>query len=107
MGTASQTFRFVPVKAATTNTLYNLVSPGIAGTEFSQALTASTKQLMIRCRQAFDIQFTFTSGESGSKYITIPRNVTYKVENIDLASATIYMQVPGGTSKDIEIEEWS
>jgi hypothetical protein len=106
MSFANQTFRFVPIKAATTHKIYN-VDSGLAGTEFSQALSSSTKQLMIRCREAFDVQFTFVSGESGTKYITIPKNATYKSDSLDLASSTLYMRVPGGASKTIEIEEWS
>lgn len=107
MGTATQTFRFVPVKAATSHQIYNVISPGTANTEFSQALSSGTKQILIRCREAFDVQFSFVSGESGTKYITIPKNATYKAGALDLSSFTIYMRVPNGTSKVIEIEEWS
>lgn len=108
MSTSNQSVRgtSTPVGAATTHKIYNVVSDATPGTEFSQVLSSSVKQLMIRCRQANTIQFTFVSGESGTKFITIPKNATYKAVELNLSSATLYMQVDGA-SKTVEIEEWS
>lgn len=106
MGTATQTFRFVPVRAATTHTIYNLISPVIAGDEFSQLLPVGTKQIMIRCRGIAKIQFTYTSGETGTKFITIPKGASYCASNIDLALSTLYMEV-NKASQVIEVEVWS
>lgn len=108
MSTSNQSVRgtSTPVGAATTHTIYNVVSPGTANTEFSQALGSSVKQLMIRCREASTIQFSLVSGESGTKFITIPKNSTYKAIELNLSSATLYMQVDAA-SRNVEIEEWT
>jgi len=101
----NQSIRGLPL-APNTHTIYNVVSDAIPGTEFSQVLTSGTKQLLIRCREPFDIQFTFVTGESGTKYITIPKNATYKVQDVDLQGSTLFMQI-AAVSKTVEIEEWS
>jgi hypothetical protein len=105
MGAGNQSIRGLPA-AATTHKIYNVEAPASANTEFSQALTSGAKQLMIRCREGAKIQFSFVSGESSSKFITIPKNASYKVTGVDLQSYTLYMQA-NQASVTIEIEEWS
>lgn len=106
MGVSTQTFRSIPIEAATTQKIYNVTSPITVNTEFSQALTAGTKQILIRARGKCTIKFTLTSGESGSNYITIEPNTVYNREGLNIASGTLYMQVDK-VSQLIEIEEWS
>ena len=102
----SQTAIPVSVNESTTHTIYNVISPGTANTEFSQALTDNTKQLLLRCRGDAKIQFTFVSGESGTKYITLEGRAVYQVSSLNLTSKTLYMQADAA-SQVIEIEEWS
>jgi len=106
MSVASQTFRFVPIKASTAPLIYNVTSPGTANTEFSQALSNGTKQLTIRCRGQSDIQLAWVATESSTNYITIPACSSYNVTNLELSSKTVYLQVDQA-SQIIEIEEWS
>lgn len=105
MGVQTQTFRSAAAQA-TTHTIYNVVSPGTASTEFNQVLTNNTKQLLIRCRGKATVQFSFTSGESGTKYITIEKNAVYKASDLNLVNKTLYMQVDAA-NQVVEIEEWS
>jgi len=99
-------FGLAQTLAAKAQTIYNVVSPVGANTEFSQVLSAGTKQLLIRVRGTAKLQYTFTTGESGSKFITIPRSNTRHISSLDLPSgATIYMQVDKA-SQTVEIEEW-
>lgn len=95
----------IELSGAGTPTIYNVTSPGTANTEFSQALSANTKQFMIRVRGNAKLQFSFASGTSGSNFITIPPGSNYHAEGVDVASATIYMQA-NKASQTIEILEW-
>lgn len=108
MSTSNQSVRgtSTPVGAATTHKIYNVSTPITANTEFSQALSSGVKQLMIRCRESNKIQFSFVSGESGTKFITISKNAVYKAAELNLSSSTLYMQVDGA-SLTVEIEEWT
>lgn len=93
------------IEVATTPVIYNLPAP-VSGTEYSQALTIKTKQFLIRVRGNADLQLAFTSGESGIKFITIPRGASYKESSLDLSSVTLYFQV-NKASQVVEILEWS
>ena len=89
MGVGNQTTRVTPT-ASTNHKIYNKLSHTVSEQEFSQALTNGTKQLIIRTRESYDLKFSFVSGESKTKYITIPKNATYKVENVDLQNKVLY-----------------
>lgn len=104
MGTQTQTFRSVSGQALSHN-IVNKISPVTTDTEFSQTITEGTQQLLIRCRGSATIKFTFVSGESGTKYITIRRGTVYSAANLNLLGKTLYMQVDKA-SQVIEIEEW-
>jgi hypothetical protein len=82
----------------------NLSLP-IANTEVSQALSADTRSLTIRCRQNAVLQFSFVSTESATKYLTIPVGTSYVIDNLDLTSKTLYIQSPtaGVTVEILEI----
>ena len=93
---------------AGTPEIYNVTSPGTADTEFSQALTEGTKKIMIRARESgVRIKMAFTSGQSGTNYITIPSNATFTENELTLGSGfTLYMQT-NKASEVVEILEWS
>jgi hypothetical protein len=86
--------------------IYNKVSPVTINTEFSQALSADTKKYLIRARGNATIQLAFVATESATKFITIPKGVSYTEESLDLDSTTLYMQVDK-VSEVIEILEWT
>lgn len=105
MGAGNQSIRGLPA-ASTSHKIYNVESPSTVGAEFSQALSSNVKQLMIKCRSKNKLQFTFVSGESGTKYITIEKNAVYKATDLNLEGQSLYMQV-NGSNLVIEIEEWT
>ena len=74
----------------TTPTILNVSIP-VANTEVSQALPANTKHFIIRSRNKGKLQVSFTSGQSGSNFFTIPAGSSYEDENF-YTSLTIYFQ---------------
>lgn len=101
-----QGIRAVPGQGTSTApTIYNVVSPGIPNTEFSQALSADTKQFLIRNRANNDLKIAFTATESGTKFVTLKSSAVLSITNVTLTSVTIYMQTPG-TNETVEILEW-
>lgn len=88
----------------TTPTIYN-VSALVAGTEYSQVLTSSTKMFTIRVRGLANLKLAYISGESGTKYITIPRGTSRSVGEVNF-SGTLYFQTDQ-PSQIVEIEEWA
>jgi len=74
----------------TTPTILNISIPN-ADTEVSQILPANTKRFIMRSRNKSTIKFSFTSTESGTKFITIPPGATYEDENF-YTNLTVYFQ---------------
>ena len=64
----------------------------LSGTEYSLALQANCKEILIRCRETADLQIAFISGDSGTTYLSIPRLTTLNIDDVDLLSSTIYLQ---------------
>lgn len=94
----------VQVNVAQTPTIYNLSAP-TAGTEYSQSLNANTRQILLRVRGNGRAQISFTSGESGTKYITIPSGASLSLTDLG-ASVTLYIQTDKN-AQVIEILEWT
>lgn len=90
---------------STTQTVHNKTT-GAADVEVSQALGATTKQLLIRCRTRATLKYTFTATESGSKFITISPGAVRSITDLGLTSGTIYFQADKA-SVVVEIEEWT
>ncbi len=106
MANASQTFRgTAAIDFPSTVTIYNVTTDPTPGTEESQAFTSGTKQFTIRVRGNATLQFAFSSGQSGTNFITLPPRASYTVSDIDF-SGTIYFQVDKA-SQVVEILEWS
>lgn len=74
----------------TTPTIFNKSIP-IANTEVSQALPANTKRFEFRSRSKARIQLAYSSGDSGTTYISIMPGKTYVDENF-YSAQTIYFQ---------------
>jgi len=89
---------FTPSPSAIT--IYNKAVPS-ADTEVSQSINSNTRQLIIRARGNTVIKFSFVATESGTKFTTIPVGSSLSLDNINLSSATIYLQ----TSKASQIVE--
>ena len=76
--------------ADTTATIFNVSAP-LAGTEYSQALPANTKGFIIRSRNKSTLQLAYTSGTTGTTYLTIAPSATYEDSNFYTAQ-TVYFQ---------------
>ena len=83
----------------TTAEIFN-VTVVTSGTEVSQALPANTKKFILRSRNRSEVQLSYTSGESGTKYLTIRPGATFEDSNLYVAQ-TLYFQ----TSKSAETIE--
>lgn len=103
-GAASTLSGDVGIIGATSSKITNLVMDATPGTESSLALTADLKQLTIRSRTRAKLQFTFVSGESGTKYITISPGTVWHIDQISFASSTLYIQ-SSKASNTVEIME--
>ena len=95
----------ISLSASTTPIIYNVSAP-TAGTPVSQALSTNTKKILIRVRGNANAQFTFVSGETNTKFITISRGSAYNESNLNLTSTTLFIQTDKN-SQLIEILEWS
>ena len=74
-----------------TKTIFN-ISITSSNTEFSQALPASTKGYEIQIRSGVHtLKLTHVSGESGTKFVTIPAGATHSDDHF-YTSDTIYFQ---------------
>lgn len=74
------------------NALITNLSLSTINTEFSHALQAGLKGLIIRNRDRADTKITFTSGESGTKYLTLKGGSVLSLNDLDFSSKTIYAQ---------------
>lgn len=85
-------------------TIFN-VSLTSASTEYSQTLPEYASKVMVKCRTSFPIQFSWTSGQSGILFMTVPADQTYWDDQVGM-SQTIYLQSsqPGVVA---EIQTWS
>ena len=75
---------------ATNVTITNLVAT-TAGQEYSHTMQTGCRGFMIRCRQMADLQIAFVTGESLTKYITIPRGATFSLDLISFTGKTLYV----------------
>lgn len=104
MSTVTATFRGkAVVEAGVTPTIYNVSVP-LAATEVSQALSAGVKRFTIKVRGNSTLQLAFTSGQSGTNYISIPFGCTYTEDGLNF-SGTLYFQTVKA-SQTVEILEW-
>lgn len=91
--------------AATAPTIYNL-SMVVAGTEYPQALSSSTKKFTVRMRTNATARVSFVLGGTTTAWITIPACNSFTEENLDLSGVTIYLQSTAA-GQIAEILEWS
>jgi len=94
---------------------YN-VTLTLANTEYSQALSANTKRIIIKQRSSSDyvtnplsvIRFSYEPNKVAipvEPYFTLDKSKTYDIQNLNLTGATIYLaSETAGTV--VEIQEW-
>lgn len=77
-----------------------------AATEYSYAIPAGTKRFEIKLRSGSALlQLAFTSGASGSTYITIPYGASYAEVDAKAGGLTLYFQSPDA-AQVAEIKTW-
>ncbi len=86
--------------------IYN-VPAATSGTEYSQALSSGTRKIMFKTEgTGAKIKFSFVLGESGTKFISVGKNTSHKVDDLSLTSTTLYFQT-NKDSQTLQIMEWS
>jgi hypothetical protein len=95
----------ITLETVTTPIITNLSVP-LANTEVSHSIAAGTKKISFKCRGLARIQFSFTSGQSGSNYISLEPGAIYAESGLNLSSLTLYLQT-SKASQTVEILEWT
>lgn len=88
---------------STTPKIYN-VAVATANTETSQTLSVGIKKFTIFVRGLATLKLSFTSGQSGTNYITVPAGSAYHADELKF-SGTLYFQTTKDT-QTVEITEW-
>lgn len=85
---------------ATSEKITNLSLPTI-NTEVGHSLQDGLKGLVVRSRVPSVLKFSFTSSESGTKYVTINKGAVLFLEGIEFSSKTIFLQSDKVTTVEI------
>ena len=75
-----------------------------SGVEYSHAFTDTTQVVQIRARNKSELKYSFTSGQSGTNFFTIPACCTESMDGISFLGKTIYIQSPTD-GEIVEIKE--
>ena len=77
-----------------------------AGTEYSYTIPTHVKRIEFKLRALNALlKYSFTSGESGTAYITVPYGETVVIEDARLGGKTLYVQSPTA-SQVLETRIW-
>lgn len=77
-----------------------------ADTEYSYDIPAGTKRIKFKLRALNALlKYCFTSGASGTTYITVPYGDNEEINDASLGGKTLYMQSPTA-SQTVEIRTW-
>lgn len=82
------------------------VSIPLADTEVSHTLPTGTKRFLLMLRDRATLKLSYTTGTSGTTFMTIRPRVWYAEERIGAGTTTLYMQSPSA-SQTVEIVSWS
>lgn len=93
----------VSLGKASNHKITNL-SLSLANTEYSHSLISNLKTIIIKGRGDETLKYSFTSGESSTKYITIPKGAVLTLDSLDFTGETLYIQ-SNKASSIIEILE--
>ena len=90
----------VTVKRSENIKVTNITIPSI-NTEVSHSLTTEIKTLIIRCREVAELKISFEVGESGTKFFTVPKANSLKLDDLNLTGKTLYLQSPSLATVEI------
>jgi len=95
----------VELAGSKTPAITNKLIPS-ANTEVSHAIPDGTKKILIRIRGLATAKIAFTSTESATKFITIPRGATYSTDFLKTSGLSIFLQTNKATQV-AEILTWN
>jgi len=96
----------IAVNAAGTPTILNQSAP-VAGTEYSISVPINSKKVTLKARNRSKLQFSFTSGQTNSNYITIPQGSIYELNGLNATvSFSIYFQA-SKAAEVVEVIVWT
>jgi hypothetical protein len=82
------------------------VSLTTAGTEYSYTIPVGTKRIKFKLRALNALlKYSFTSGESGTTYITVAYGDDEEINDAKLGGQIIYFQSPTA-SQVVEVRTW-
>jgi len=89
-----------------TPTITNISIP-LANTEQSYVLPIGTKKFFFQIEGTAKLQYSFTSGQSGTNYITVFGGAREQVDGLELSSAlTLYFQASKANEK-LQLMYWT
>jgi hypothetical protein len=92
------------IESITQGDVFNIAIP-IANTEQSYALPNFTKAFYLKIRENnANLKVSFTLGDSGITYFTVPRGTNFFIQNLDF-SGTIFFQATAICT--LELVVWS
>jgi hypothetical protein len=83
------------------------IAMAVAAAEYSYGIVSGTKKLTIKSRQNGKLQIAWTSGQTGTNYLTISPGSSYTIDSIDTSTGlTLYFQSTKDTDT-LEILYWT
>ena len=77
-----------------------------ADTEYSYTIPAGTKRIKFKLRALNALlKYSFTAGESGTTFVTVPYGDTEEINDASLGGKIIYFQSPTA-SQTVETRTW-
>lgn len=84
----------------TSDSTANIFNIAAGTSESSQALPTNTKSFTLKTRTNAKLQLSYTLGESGTKFITVPSNGVYNDDNF-YASQTLFFRLSKSDTVEI------
>lgn len=106
-GSAGVPLSIPSIGAATAPIIANLAMP-VAGTEYSYTFPTGTRKFSVKARLRDNLQYSYTAGQSGTTFITIPNNNWGGEEDLLLtAPRTLYIQSATQGGQTLEVLYWT
>lgn len=77
----------------------------LAMVEYSHTFQNNLQRFEIKTRGKSNLKFSFTLGDSGNNYISLPGQASYSEDSILVQTLTIYFQ-SDASGDTLEILEW-
>lgn len=86
----------ISITGATNIRITNLTLT-LSDTEYSHSIINNCRKIMLKARTTASLKIAFEVTESGTKYLTIPGNTTFELDDLTLSGKLIYIQSPNGS----------